>query len=149
MALPEFRPDGWLPEGHHAATWEEIAMRFGGEPGSRRAGLLASLLAWRDAARAKGLEGLLILDGSFVSDKDMPGDFDGIFVYDEQSVVILAADAEARELLRMTSVKERFGADIFVFSSTAVRDSPAFCRTDGFDLHKITRMPKGVVEVIL
>ena len=36
MALPAFREDGWLPEGHHAATWQEVALRFGGEPSSRR-----------------------------------------------------------------------------------------------------------------
>jgi hypothetical protein len=24
VALPEFREDGWLPEGHHAVTWEEV-----------------------------------------------------------------------------------------------------------------------------
>jgi len=51
MPLPEFRPDGWLPEGHHPTTWDEIAARFGGPPGSHRAAVLSGLLDWRDAAR--------------------------------------------------------------------------------------------------
>lgn len=149
MPLPDFREDGWLPEGHHAATWEEIAARFGGTPGSRRAAVHSRLLAWRDALRDRNVGGRVILDGSFISQKVGPGDFDAIFVYDEASVAALARDAEARNLIDINFIKERFRADVFVFSSTAVRDSPAFCRTDGFDRHKITQKPKGVVEVTL
>ena len=44
MPVPEFRPDGWLPEGYHPATWDEIAARFGGAPGSPRAAVLSGLL---------------------------------------------------------------------------------------------------------
>jgi len=69
MPLPEFRSDGWLPEGHHPATWDEIAACFGGAPGSRRAAVLSGLLSWRDAVRDQGMGGQLILDGSFISDK--------------------------------------------------------------------------------
>jgi hypothetical protein len=36
MALPDFRDDGWLPEGHHTVTWDEVVEMFGGSPGSRR-----------------------------------------------------------------------------------------------------------------
>ena len=68
MPLPEFRPDGWLPERHHPTTWDEITRRFGGVPGSRAA-VLSGLLRWRDAACARGLAGLIILAGSFISQK--------------------------------------------------------------------------------
>ncbi len=80
MPLPEFRPNDWLPEGHHPTTWDEIAARFGGPPGSRRAAVLSGLLEWRDAVRAKGMGGRLILDGSFISKKAAPGDFDLFFL---------------------------------------------------------------------
>ncbi len=115
MSLPEFRPDGWLPEGHHSTTWEEITLRFGGEPDSRRAAVLIGLLAWRDAVRAKGMGGLLILDGSFISQKSAPGDFDCIFVYDEVTSTLLARDTEASDLLRHTTIKDCFGGDVFVY----------------------------------
>lgn len=36
MPIPSFRADGWLPDGHHIATWEEIIERFRGEAQSRR-----------------------------------------------------------------------------------------------------------------
>ena len=149
MPLPEFRPDGWLPEGHHPATWDEMVARFGGAPGSRRAAVLSGLLQWRDAVRAKGMGGRLILDGSFISDKVAPGDFDGIFVYNEVSFQTAAQDAAAMALLDDAYCKERYSGDIWAFSEKAIRDFPAFCRVDGFDLHKLTRLPKGVVEVDL
>ena len=121
MPLPEFRPDGWLPEGHHSTTWDEITARFGGASGSRRAAVLSGLLAWRAAVRAKGMGGLLILDGSFISQKAVPGDFDCIFVYDEASLTVLVQDGEASDLLGHTTIKERFGGDVFVYSYTSGR----------------------------
>lgn len=149
MPIPEFRPDGWLPEGHHPATWEEIVARFGGTAGSRRASALSGLIAWRDAARAKGLAGLIVLDGSFISRKDAPGDFDCIFVYNTFSFQTVSQDREALALLDNAHCKECYSGDVWAFSEEAVREFPAFCRIDGFDLHKLTRQPKGVLEVEL
>ena len=79
MSLPPFRDDKWLPEGHYPATWDEIIAAFGGEPGGQRARVLARLLDWRDRLRQHGITGRLILDGSFVSARADPGDFDVIF----------------------------------------------------------------------
>ncbi len=41
MPIPSFREDGWLPEGHWQANWEEITDVFGDTLGSRRAELMA------------------------------------------------------------------------------------------------------------
>jgi hypothetical protein len=149
MPLPPFRDDGWLPEGHHPTTWEEIAAVFGGESGSRRAQIHARLLAWRDAARARGMAGLVILDGSFISRKAEPGDFDAILVYDDATDTMLKQDPEARALVDCANCKDRFGGDIFAFWEGNVRQFPRFCRIDGFDLDKVNLQPKGVVEVTL
>ena len=149
MPIPEFRPDGWLPEGHHPATWDEIETCFGGAPASRRAAVLSGLLQWRDAVRAKGMGGLIILGGSFISHKDAPGDFDCIFVYNRFSFQTVSQDPEALALLDNAHCKGRYCGDVWAFSEEAVHEFPAFCRTDGFDLHKLTRQPKGVVEVDL
>ena len=147
MPLPDFREDGWLPEGHHAATWEEIAARFGGTPGSRRADVLASLLAWRDSLCANGIGGRLILNGSFVSAKEAPGDFDCIFVYNEPGSQVIQQDAQAKALLDNVYCKGHYGGDVLAFAEASIRDFPQFCRTDSFDLNKLTRQPKGVLEV--
>ena len=147
MALPEFRDDGWLPEGHHLTNWEEIMLRFGGEPDSQRRQVLSRLLQWRDAVRKRGMGGFLILNGSFVSQKTAPGDFDCLFIYDDATEQMVKEDEEAQALTDYLRCKAEWQADIFAFPETTVRNHPAFCRLDGFDLHKSTRKPKGVVEV--
>jgi hypothetical protein len=147
MALPLFREDGWLPEGHHATTWEEIESVFGGEPGSVRAHVMARLLAWRDLLRAKQIQGHLVLDGSFISQKPEPGDFDTILVGNESVEAILAQDFDAALLVNYTYCKQQGWGDIFYLSEESTRRFPALCRTDGFDYDKVTRIPKGVVEV--
>ncbi len=148
MPLPEFREDGWLPRGHHQATREEIESLFGGQPGSQRAKVLSNLLHWRDAIRAKKLSGLLILNGSFISQKVAPGDFDCIFVYDEIGLEILKSDLEAQALLNYTQCKTDWQGDIFAFAETALRRFPQMSLFDMFDNDKRTGMPKGCVSSI-
>ena len=147
MSLPQFREDGWLPEGHHIATWEEVSARFGGASGSRRAAILASLLNWRDAARARGLAGLIILDGSFVSDKNAPGDFDLVFLYDAASEGLIKTDAEARTLIDLQMCHALgFQGDVFALPLSLQKLSPLLGGTDMFDTDRQGKL-KGVIEV--
>jgi hypothetical protein len=99
MPLPRFRQDDWLPEGHYQTTWEEIVTVFGGQPGTKRAEVMANLLERRDQARKKGITGQLVLNGSFISVKPHPGDFDVILIADDGVEAILAQDEEARQLV--------------------------------------------------
>ena len=147
MPIPAFRADGWLPEGHHAADWETISAVFGGEPNTQRRELLNRLLQWRDSLRDKGMGSLLILNGSFISQMETPGDVDALFIYDERSDAIIEADDEAALLISYNYVKPAGIGDIFVFSAIAVREFPVFCNTGIFDKDKATKIPKGVVEV--
>lgn len=80
MPIPAFRPDGWLPEGHHPAAWDEVVATFGGSGEGRRAALTRALLDLRDALAALGVTGSLLLDGSYISDKPEPGDFDVLLI---------------------------------------------------------------------
>ena len=148
MAIPAFRDDGWLPDGHHSATWEEVIAVFSGQPGSRREHLMRALLDWRDQARQKGISGRLILNGSFISARENPGDFDALLIYDEDTEAIFAQDAEARVLLDYARCKES-GFDLFMFSAAAARKFPAWTHLDLFDHDKMTGKPKGVLEVLL
>ena len=107
----------------------------------------SNLLRWRDALRAKGMGGRLILNGSFISQKVAPGDFDCYFVYDEATEALLKHDAEAAALTDYEYCQTQGGGDVLVFAEASVRRFPQFCRIDGFDLDKATRQPKGVVEV--
>jgi hypothetical protein len=71
--IPPFNNNGSLPNGIHAAEWKEIVSRFGTNP--KRRMLLAGL---HDAVRALRTAGCstLYIDGSFVTAKPDPGDFD-------------------------------------------------------------------------
>lgn len=149
MPLPLFRGDGWLPAGHYRTTWEEVIARFGDQAGSRRAVVMLSLLRWRDEARAAGLAGLIILNGSFVSRKEAPGDFDLVFFYDEASEKLIKSDNNVRMLIDMQAChKAGFRGDIFALPLSLQSISPLLCGMDMFDRDR-QGQPKGVVEVLL
>jgi hypothetical protein len=70
----DFDSDGNLPAGVHEFTWEELVVRFGWN--DRRKYLLGGLKRALDALKAAGCVRAYI-DGSFVTAKEEPGDFDG------------------------------------------------------------------------
>ena len=74
MSIPELRDDGLLPEGIHATSLDEIRERYGFT--LRRRNLLEGLdRAVKNLADA-GVK-VVFLDGSFVTNKQQPGDIDG------------------------------------------------------------------------
>jgi len=74
LVLPPFTDAGVLPPGLHWASWEELCKRFGGS--RRRARLLEGLLEAASNLRAAGAVNIW-LDGSFVTSKPDPEDYDG------------------------------------------------------------------------
>lgn len=81
MAIPPFNEYGWLPEGVHDCTLDEVAGRFGGFHGSdRRLRLWAKFLEFVGDARACGLIAAIVVDGSFVTAEPTPNDLDLILV---------------------------------------------------------------------
>ena len=145
MPLPPFRDDGWLPVGHHPATWEEIVERFGGAPETRRGAVTTKLLELRDALRELEVKGYLLLNGSYISAVTEPGDFDVLLVgppdiqlkKDQQPDLALLLDAEHAEKVG--------GYSLFYIPS----DSPALKLVSTFwDLSK-EGVAKGVVQVQL
>ena len=92
--------------------------------------------------------GRLLLDGSFISTKQVPGDFNGIFVGAEGIEDQLVKTPEAQLLLNYLVCKEIYGGDLLFFSEAALRKFPEFCRLDDFDFNK-DQKPKGLVELIV
>ena len=74
VAIPAFRADGLLPEGIHEATWAEFSERFGWSDERRNmvSGIRAAMLLLADGGCRR-----LYVDGSFVTEKDRPNDWDG------------------------------------------------------------------------
>jgi hypothetical protein len=74
--IPEFRDDGYLPEGLYRASEAQVTFRFGGST-SRRRRLALRLRRWVDLARLIHARQLLV-DGSFVTAKEDPNDIDAV-----------------------------------------------------------------------
>src|SRR5882724_5117484 len=66
-----------LPEGIHACTIEEVNERFGRfQRSDRRIHLTALLREFVEAARESGIVAAIVIDGSYVTRKEEPGDID-------------------------------------------------------------------------
>jgi len=74
LMLPDLTDDGVLPAGVHLCTWDELSQAFGWT--ARRKWLLEGLKVAAVSLRDAGCK-LLYVDGSFVTRKDEPGDYDG------------------------------------------------------------------------
>jgi hypothetical protein len=76
--LPDLDHNGNLPPGIHRATAEEVAARFGtGSP--EREVETTELIEFVNWAREAGL-GRLLVDGSYVTSKQMPNDVDVVIL---------------------------------------------------------------------
>ncbi len=71
--IPSFNSDGRLPPGIHPCTWEEFVARVGNTP--HRLTLISGLKAAMEQLKSVGCQTVYV-DGSFVTNKAVPGDFD-------------------------------------------------------------------------
>lgn len=113
--IPPFRRNGTLPPGVHWATWEEVVERFGGN--AYRLDLLAGLKrALKNLQQAGCSE--FYLDGSFVTDKVEPADFDGCWskvgVEPEKLDPVLLDFSQER-----AAQKAKYGGELFIAQSPA------------------------------
>lgn len=143
MAIPSFREDGWLPVGHHPATWEEVVERFAGDAGSGRAALTEKLLKFRDELRACGVIGYLLLNGSFISAKREPKDFDVLLVGPPEIQALKDADPRLGELLDAEHAEKVKGFSLFYLPE----DSSAFATVITFWDQTKEEVAKGSVKV--
>ncbi len=71
--IPDFDAGGNLPPGVHPCTWDSFVKRFGIT--DHRRWLIAGLKLALDSLKVAGCR-FAYVDGSFVTIKDRPGDFD-------------------------------------------------------------------------
>jgi hypothetical protein len=141
--LPPFNERGDLPPGIYPVPWVEIDARFSSGPARRRpAGTLRHLRRWRTLTGH--LEGFLIF-GSFVTDKELPGDVDVVPVMAE-AFKLEGVPRESRTLFSHAEADARFGASVLwvrrgILSDGEMADVLAFWQTrrDG--------EKRGIVEV--
>lgn len=138
--IPGFNKNGYLPRGAHKATLSEIKHRFGNNSAERRE-LFKGLLSLVQLLRKHNRDiKNFLLNGSFVTNKEAPGDFDCILIlkssFDFNS-------AEAKQLL---SAKKIFNAHLFTYMEEDVAQQR---RLIDFFCHDDQGKPKGILEVLL
>lgn len=132
-----------MPPGIHKADWNELEAAFGGSP--RRIALLAGLHEALGSLSRAGCRTAYI-DGSFVTAKAQPGDFD--VCWDAVGVDPAALDPVLLDFSeRRKAQKERFGGELFPADTAA---EPAGTRfLDYFQRDRDTGDPKGIVQIDL
>ena len=143
LVKPPFDPAGNLPPGVHEATWGEVVARFGHTP--RRLGLLAGIKAALDELQIAGCR-RVYLDGSFVTAKETPGDFDGCWEADGVDPLVLDPI-----LLDFTSKrqaqKSKYGGELFVADAAADLSGTRFLQF--FQHDKDSGERKGIIALDL
>ena len=141
--IPDFRDDGYLPEGLHLATAAEITFRFGTTTPRRRR-LALRLRRWIELSGAVAAKRLFV-DGSFVTAKAEPNDVDAVvWLGDDFVNRVSRGDREAVELEMMLLTRQP--QEIFAAEDRRDWDDwvEFFSRTREADGRR-----KGVVEVEL
>jgi hypothetical protein len=110
--IPPFDARGNRPPGIHRATWAEVVARFGTTP--HRRDLLAGL---REALAALARAGCvaLWLDGSFVTAREEPGDYDGAWEVARADVTLLDEAFPGED--SPTKTKARYGGMLYPISA--------------------------------
>jgi hypothetical protein len=81
LPIPEFETNGFLPEGIHECTPEEISNRFGRfQLTDRRSTLNEGLVRYISELREAEIGKYLIVNGSFVTEETTPNDIDVLLV---------------------------------------------------------------------
>lgn len=143
MKIPPFAANGNLPPGIHPATWEEIVERFGHTPRRRR--LLEGLEAAVEALRRAGCRTIYV-DGSFVTAKLVPGDFDACWEPDGVDPLLLDPVLLTFDHGRRAQ-KAKYGGELFIAQWPADAAGTAFL--DFFQLDRATAHPKGIIRLTL
>ena len=145
--MPPFDPvTGDLPPGVYEVTWNQVVGRYGYTP--HRLVLLSGLKSALDTLRQAGCERAYI-DGSFVTNKEAPNDFDACWemagvdfdLLDHLNPVLLDWSN------RREAQKTTFGGELFIAESAA--DPWGTTYLEFFQHNRDTGEPKGILAIDL
>ena len=131
-----------MPPGIHCTDISSVESVFAINPGRRQLfeGLKAALLHLRDAGCT-----LAYLDGSYVTSKPNPRDFD--LCWDPTDVDPRKLNPSFLTRSGRTDLKKRFGGDFFPSSITCTDIGRSFL--DFFQLDRFTGEAKGILAISL
>jgi hypothetical protein len=143
--IPPFEKFGLLPPGIHWAEWDEFAAAFGSTP--RRQKLLVGLKAAIDNLAAAGCEAVYI-DGSFVTRKAEPNDFDACW-----STIGVDPDKLDPVLLdfsdRRRAQKAKFGGELLIAEAPADLEGRTFLDYFQQEIRRGVLRRKGIIGIRL
>ena len=141
--IPGWSTNGNLPPGVYFATWQEIEDRLGFNPRRRR--MLRGFRQACEELRKAGCR-LVYLDGSFVTRKKHPGDFDAC--WDVRNVDDARLDPVFWDFSRgRAAQKQRFLGELFAAQLPEGATGRAF--VDFFQVNKMNGEPKGILAIRL
>jgi len=141
--IPRFNRAGNLPPGIHLATWQEVVNRFGKTRQRRR--LLRGLKAALDNLRAAGCS-RAFLNGSFVTAKRVPRDFDAC--WDTEGVNLALLDPVLLTFARgRAAQKAKYLGEFFPARLTEGGSGATFL--EFFQTDRQTGAPKGIISIVL
>jgi hypothetical protein len=142
VAIPNLQSDGLLPPGIHEASWDEFVKVFG--TSLYRMNIIVGLL---EASRLLAIAGCqtLYVDGSFVTAKLYPGDFDACWhTTGVTSSLVDPVFFDFRN--RRAAQKARFKGELFLATGRA---AAGFSYLQFFQRDKTSGQPKGIVALNL
>ena len=145
--IPDLDTEGNLPPGIHSVTWAELEARCGSNPHRRR--LLSGLRRAADVLTLVGCQTLYV-DGSFVTGKEAPSDFDGCW---ERAGVDLLKRLQAADPVllmfanRRAAQKAKYFGELFPADSVEGGSGDPFLNF--FQRDKDTGRAKGILALDL
>ena len=143
--IPDHDAFGNLPPGIHQADWSELEARFGGTPHRRQ--LLAGLRRAAENLKAARCRWLYV-DGSFVTTKVDPSDFDGCWDPVNVDGALLDPVLLTFDPGRLIQ-KVKYGGELFPSSVRAKMTPPWRTFVEFFQEDSRTGARKGIIEVDL
>ena len=141
--IPVFDQTGMLPPGIYWAGWKEFEKRFG--TNSRRKLLLNGLKKAAKSLQKAGCRAVFV-DGSFVTARELPGDFDACWSVEGvdpdwlDSVLLDFSNGRAAQ-------KAKYGGELFPAEMIEAGSGKPFL--EFFQTDKNTGKPKGIVGLRL
>jgi hypothetical protein len=142
--MVRFDDDGLLPPGIHIMSWEDFIRVFGTTP--HRVRLIGGMKRALDALRSAGCKTVFV-DGSFVTSKEVPGDFDCCWdVHGVDALMLYAIDSVFFDFTnKRAAQKATFGGEFFPAQgreSTTGRTWLEF-----FQIDKESGSAKGIIAI--
>ena len=144
--IPDLAADGNLPPGIHPVTWGELVGRCGFNP--HRTFLLSGLKRAAEVLKLSGCKTLYI-NGSFVTAKEVPSDFDGCWERTGMNLMLLfAADPVLLTFAnRRAAQKAKYFGELF--PANQVEGGTGLTFLNFFQKDKDTGNPKGILALDL